>query len=90
MILPMKRISLVVMEKEREESLKKLRSLGVLRLYASDKKKKITPETLAKDSGDNVKVDPQNLVTQVLEYSENCKRLQESLVWERNRIAEWE
>jgi V/A-type H+-transporting ATPase subunit I len=44
MIVPMKKISLVVMEKSREDSLKKLREIGVVHL----EKKNVTSEAVAK------------------------------------------
>ncbi|AEF81733.1 V-type ATP synthase subunit I [Leadbettera azotonutricia] len=44
MIVPMKKVSLVVMEKSREESLKKLRELGVVHL----ERKSVSSDTLSK------------------------------------------
>ncbi|MCL2472654.1 MAG: V-type ATP synthase subunit I, partial [Treponema sp.] len=122
MVLPMKKISLVVMEKEREESLKKLRSLGVvhlerkgvsseqltklldrkaktekalgiLRLYAKDKKAAAFLKTLSGgNTGSCYSGDPEKLIREVLEYTDKKKYLSDRLAnlgKERNRMAEW-
>ena len=112
----MKKVSLVVMEKEREESLRKLRrlgvvhlekktvsseylsqllehkaqtekALGILKLYAADKKNKALHKTMAV-RGKNA----ESLINQVLEYTDEKKKLGDRLLYlgkERSRLEEW-